>query len=73
MVSREVVNLVCSRLRSLPYRYIYRIKAQGFLTCCSRKMAKRNYIADVIEKDEREKLQVGCCAEGLSMLLVTVL
>ena len=44
-----------------------------FLCVIAEKWLKRNYIAAVIEKDEREELQVGCCAEGLSMLLVTVL
>ena len=29
MVSREVVDLVCGRLRSLPYCYIYCAKMQG--------------------------------------------
>ena len=36
----EITDMVCSRLRSLPYCYSYRIKTQGFLTCYSRKVAK---------------------------------
>ena len=51
----EITDMVRSRLRSLPYRYIYRIKAQGFLIYVAEKWLKRNYIADVIEKDEREE------------------
>ena len=51
----EITDMVRSRLRSLPYRYIYRIKTQGFLIYVAEKWLKRNYIAAVIEKDEREE------------------
>ena len=75
LVSREFVNLVCSRLRSLPYRYIYRIQAQVFLLRYSRKMAKTELYSGRYRerRKRREELQVGCCVEGLRMLLVTAL
>ena len=47
--------MVRSRLRSLPYCYSYRIKTQMVLNVVAEKWLKQNYIADVIEKDEREE------------------
>lgn len=54
--------MVRSRLRSLPYSYIYRIKAQGFLICCSRKVAKTGYI---MNDREREGEKSGEGEEGV--------
>ena len=51
----KVTDMVCSRLRSLPYCYSYRIKTQMVLNVVAEKWLKQNYIADVIEKDEREE------------------
>ena len=50
MVSCEVVDLLCNRLRSLPYRYIYRIKTQVLLICNSRKVAKTELYISAIKK-----------------------
>ena len=50
--------MVCSRLRSLPYRYIYRIKAQGFLICCSRKVAKTELYNEMLREGRREEGKV---------------
>ena len=51
LVSREVANLVCSRLRSLSCRYMCRIKAKGFSLCYSLKMAKTGYIMNGRERE----------------------
>ena len=48
----EVVDLVCSRLRSLPYCYIYRAKMQGLSLCYSRKVAKTELYNVQQEKEE---------------------
>ena len=58
----KVTDMVRSRLRSLPYSYIYRIKAQGFLICCSRKVAKTGYI---MNDREREGEKSGEGEEGV--------
>ena len=75
LVSHEVANMVCSRLRSLPYCYIYCAKMQGLSLRCSQNMAKTELYSGRYRerRKRREELQVGCCVERLSRLLVTAL
>ena len=51
----EVVDLVCSRLRSLPYCYIYRAKMQGRSLRYSRKMAKTVLYNEMLREGSREE------------------
>ena len=64
----EVVDLVCSRLRSLPYCYIYRAKMQGRSLRYSRKMAKTGYIMNGRER-EGEKSGNGKVREMCAVVI----
>ena len=62
LVSREVVNLVCSRLRSLLWRYKCRIKQKASYCVIAEKWLKRNYI---VNDREREGEKSGEGEEGV--------
>ena len=49
--------MVCSRLRSLPYRYMCRIKAQMVLNVVAEKWLKQYYIMSIKRGKERRECE----------------